>query len=343
MTSTLLRPSLHKGRPALPPMVGDMGLDEASPFGLQGLKRETLRVLKPDCIRRLAVTLALHGTPEQIGDESYVAGLLSQRPDWWDDYRVVHLIEKTLWISGHSDLVMTLIRNPSQIPDNPPPEIHKLLSRAYAVHPDATIWYGVPLFSKATNADGLPIPLTAEEVRAEARRRIAAAQQQALRWGWAYRTGFRVMMWPAVSYQSMRQRLIQIKEHCVSHYRQARADARRRTKAAIQAQMEQCRMGRSWTTPPEHSTSLGWTAAKILETLFLAQSVAGYVAPAMGTAAVPLAIAKIVPMFLIPLPIIVADPFLFVELPDEPGKLRHLGHWYWQDQPDGAKKLHVHA
>jgi len=49
------------------------------------------------------------------------------------------------------------------------------------------------------------------------------------------------------------------------------------------------------------------------------------------------------PLFLAPAAVIACDPFLFNELPDEPGKLRILGNWYWQHQPDGTKKLHVHV
>lgn len=41
--------------------------------------------------------------------------------------------------------------------------------------------------------------------------------------------------------------------------------------------------------------------------------------------------------------ILECDPFLFVELPHEPDRLRFLGHWYWQEQPRGKTKLHLHA
>jgi hypothetical protein len=341
MPQTLLRP--QRRRQPLPPVVADLDFDEISPFGLQGLQRGPLRLLKSDCIHRLAVTLALQATRQQISEEDYVAEVVQRHHDWWDEYRVVHLIEKSLWIRGQSDLVMTLIQNPSQIPDDPPPAITKILSRAYTVHPEANVWYGVPLFGEERTEDGLPIPLTAVEVRAEARRRIEAAQQEALRWGWAYRAAFRAAQLPAVCVQSISGRISQAKSYCVQHYRQARADARRRAKAAIQAQLQECRTGRSWTTIPAHTTSLGWTAAKTLEAFFLAQSLVGYTAPAAGTAAVPLLVSQIVPMFLVPITIVAADPFLFIELPEEPGKLRHLGHWYWQEQADGRKKLHLHT
>ena len=73
MLQTARRLHVRNDRPRLPPVVGDMGLDEVSPFGLQGLKRETLQVLRSDCIDRLAVALALRGTRQQIRDESFVA------------------------------------------------------------------------------------------------------------------------------------------------------------------------------------------------------------------------------------------------------------------------------
>lgn len=341
MTQMLLR---SPRRPqSLPPVVADLDFDEVSPFGLQGLKRGPLQLLKSDCIHRLAVTLALRASRHQIEDEAYLEELVQRNPEWWQEYRVVHLTEKSLWIRGQSDLVMTLIQNPSQIPDDPPPAITEILSRAYTIHPEATVWYGVPLFGEERTEDGLPIPLTADEVRAESRRRVEAAQQQALRWGWVYRTAFRAARFPSACTRSISRRISQARQYCVKYYRQARADARRRTKAAILAELQKCRMGRSSTTIPPHTTSLGWTAAKALEALFFAQSMAGYAAPVAGTTVAPYLVAKLVPMFLVPVTIIAADPFLFVELPDEPGKLRHLGHWYWQDQPDGRKKLHLHT
>ena len=55
-----------------------------------------------------------------------------------------------------------------------------------------------------------------------------------------------------------------------------------------------------------------------------------------------LTLSTLAPLFITPMTIIACDPFLFVELLDEPGKLRHLGHWYWQDVC-GRKKLHLHV
>ena len=60
-------------------------------------------------------------------------------------------------------------------------------------------------------------------------------------------------------------------------------------------------------------------------------------------AILPMMALQVVPLFLAPAAVIACDPFLFIELPDEPGKLRMLGHWYWQQQEDGSKKLHVHV
>ena len=36
------------------------------------------------------------------------------------------------------------------------------------------------------------------------------------------------------------------------------------------------------------------------------------------------------------------DPLLFLELPNEPGKLRLIGHWYWADV-DGKRQLQLHV
>jgi hypothetical protein len=51
---------------------------------------------------------------------------------------------------------------------------------------------------------------------------------------------------------------------------------------------------------------------------------------AVGLAILPMMALQVVPLFLAPAAVIACDPFLFIELPDEPGKLRMLGHWYWQ-------------
>jgi hypothetical protein len=354
MSQTLLVPSqsanfssLHN--PEWSPVPEDVDLEDSSPFGLQGLARETLQILKPDCINRLAVTLALRATREQIRDKSYVNRVLSWHPDWLDEYQVVHLIERSLWIQGHSDLVMTMTRNPSQIPDNPPPKIMEALSRAYVLHPDATIWYGVPLFGTATNEDGLPIPVTASEVRAEADRRIEAAQQHALRWGWMYRAALTAMRVPSMCWHygmAVRHRIQAARQRVVDYWRRARHDARMRVRAMHMAQQEHCRYGCSQTIIPEHRTMLGRsleTACIILELMAYQASLAGSASPFLGLLSAPLVIAKFAPMLFIPLTVVSVDPFLFVELPEEPGKLRHLGHWYWQKQSRGRDKLHLHV
>lgn len=333
----------------LPALVADFGLDEeASPFGLQGLKRETMTILKSECVTKLAATLALRGTKSQIRDPQFVQSILDRNEAWQDEYRVVHLIEKSLWINGRSDLVMSLLKNPSQIPDNPPREIHQALSRAHAIHPEATIWYGVPLFSDEVNADGLPIPLTAAEVREEAQRRIAAAQQHALRWGWFYRGLVGAMRVPGrIGHAGyvVQQRCVRAGQRMTEFFRRARRDSKLRAQAAMRAEMEHHRFGCSFTQMPEHSTWLGRTAAFMVELGYMFQEMLNYAAPIAGLAgmaSVPLTIAKIIPMFMVPMTIVAADPFLFVELPEEPGKLRHLGHWYWQVQ-NGESKLHLHA
>ncbi|MDB5341801.1 MAG: hypothetical protein JWP89_178 [Schlesneria sp.] len=320
--------------------------EDDSPFGLQGLMRESISILKPDCVTRLAITLALRGTRRQIRDMSFVNRVLSYDPSWLDEYQVVHLIERSLWIQGHSDLVMTLTRNPTQIPDNPPPKIMQALARANALHPTSTVWYGVPVFGDDKNADGLPIPVTANQVRAEADRRIRAAQQHALWWGWAYRGLMSAVRFPGRCWQfaKLAAGMVWGAARGVAAYCQrARDDARRRARAEIQAQLEYYRSGCSQTLIPAHTTWLGQgldTGAMMLE---YQAALAAYLAPLVGASTAPLLVAKFAPLLFIPLTIVSTDPFLFVELPDEPGKLRHLGHWYWQDQPKGRQKLHLHV
>ena len=335
--------------PQWSPIPDGMEFEDTSPFGLQGLARDTLQIIKPDCINRLAVRLALRATREQIQDPEYVNRVLSWHPDWVEEYQVVHLIERSLWIQGQSDLVMTMTQNPSQIPDNPPQKIRDALSKAYVLHPDSTIWYGVPLFSEAKNEDGLPIPVTAAEVRSEARRRIEAAQQHALRWGWLYRAALAAARVPSMCWhtgQSVGNRIRQTARGVSEYWNRCRQDARRRARAIIIAEQERCRFGCSHTEIPEHRTWLGQsleTACVILELTAYQASLAGAASPYLGMIAAPLAVAKFAPLIFVPLTVVACDPFLFVELPDEPGKLRHLGHWYWQTQPEGGQKLHLHA
>lgn len=323
--------------------------EDNSPFGLQGLDRDTLQILKPECVTRLAITLALRATRAQILDDDYVNRVLSWHPDWVDEYRVVHLIEKSLWIQGHSDLVMTMTRNPSQIPDNPPETIKQALSRAYVLHPDATIWYGVPLFGSESNDEGLPLPVSAAEVRAEAQRRIAEARKHALRWGWMYRSGMKIARLPAVCWhfgQAVRNRVRHTKQRMVDYWNKCRQDARRRVKAICLAENQRCRFGSSQIIIPEHRTLLGRsleTACLITELVAYQASVARSASPFLALIGAPLAIAKFVPLIFVPMTIVSCDPFLFVELPEEPGKLRHLGHWYWQNQGEGRQKLHLHV
>lgn len=331
------------------PVADDFDLEDRSSFGLQGLARETLQILKPDCVNRLAVSLALRATRQQIQDPDYIRRIVSHHPDWIDEYQVVHLIERSLWIQGHSDLVMTMTRNPSQIPDNPPTKVIDALSRAYAEHPEATVWYGVPLFGAESNAEGLPIPVTAAEVRAEAQRRIEAAQQHALRWGWFYRAVLATASVPSKCCyygRIVRRRLESTATRVSEYWKKARRDARMRAKAIIQAELEHNRFGCSMTSIPEHRTWLGRsleTTCLFLELFAYQASLVGGTTPWLGLIAAPLTIAQFAPMLFIPITIVSCDPFLFVELPEEPGKLRHVGHWYWQKLPAGRDKLHLHV
>ena len=324
-------------------------IENDTPFGLQGFARDLIKILKPNCIERLAVTLSMRGTHQQIKDLEFVRRQLSFHPEWQDEYQVVHLVEKSLWLQGQSDLVMTMTKNPAKVPDNPPEKVLDALSRAYTLHPDATIWYGVPLFSDETNSEGLPIPVTRSEVEAEAERRILAAQKHALRWGWMYRAALQAILFPSRCWNWGRMgcdRVYSMATGLVNYWKRARRDSRNRAKAAIMAELERCRYGCSQTIVPEHGTFLGRTidfAAAMMEVIEAQVSMIAYFTPFAASAGVPLAIASFIPKVIIPLTVVSIDPFLFVELPEEPGNLRHIGHWYWQTEKRGTKKLHVHV
>lgn len=336
-------------RPKMVPVRPELSIEDDSPFGLQGLAREPLTLLKPEHINSLAVTLALTATPTQIRNPKFIASLLARHPEWVDEYQVVHLIEKSLWIQGQSDLVMTLLRNPSQIPDNPPDRILRALAKANSLHPDATVWYGVPLFSDEVNDRGLPIPRTAREVHEEAARRVSTAQQHALRWRHAYRLAANVAAIPGqlqLGYARLNARVERAGQAVAAYWARVRRDSRRRARAAIEAQLSRCRFGESRVVVPPHTTAAG----RALEMAYLAAEIlesptrrAVKLAPWLSALSVPLTIAKVMPMIMVPAVTISCDPFLFIELPGEHGKLRHLGHWYWQDRTDGTKQLHLHV
>jgi hypothetical protein len=323
--------------------------EDSSPFGLQGLAKKKIRIIKPESITRFAVNLALCATRKQIQDPKFVSGHLKSHPEWYDEYRIVHLIEKSLWIQGRSDLVMTLTRNPKRIPDNPPPKVKRALFEARMYHRDATIWYGVPLFGDEKNVDGLPIPVTADEVCLEARRRIEAAQKLALRWLWCFRI-FMVFTTIAVScWQfglAVKRRIQSICHGIAQYWKRSREDSRRRDRARFTAEWEYSRYGYATTMVPEHRTWLGKSleASRVIFALTVFDtSVVGAASSFVGAAAGPLIIAKFVPLLFVPIVVVSCDPFLFVELPEEPGKLRHIGHWYWQKRDGERDKLHLHV
>ena len=340
------------------PLVADMGLEDSSPFGLQGLARESIELLKADAIKPLAAALALSGNRDQIRDPALSQKFISRNSGWVDEYSIVRLIESSLWFNGQSDFVMQMTRNPSQIPDNPPAEVQAALLKAYALHPEATVWYGVPLFSDKNNADGLPIPLTAAQVKEEAQRRLTAAQKHAEGLGWFYRTLLRINRLPQACRWAVRAEVLKIKrrwEGTVAEFRQARKDSKNRARAKSRADFEYFRTGKSTTVIPEHSTRMGQMASRAAQSLRMMEQRVGRSAEfteeflerhsyaAAGFAILPMMALQVVPLFLAPAAVIACDPFLFIELPDEPGKLRMLGHWYWQQQKDGTKKLHVHV
>lgn len=344
MLTTLSRPRIVGQR-----LVDIDELEDSSPFGLQGLKRKALRLLKPDCISKLAVALAMHGTRDEIRGEGLALGLLARHPEWRDEYEVVHLIEKSLWINGRSDLVMTLTPNPSQIPDSPPRQIVDVLTRAYALHPESTVWYGVPLFGDQTTPDGLPIPLTAQEVREEQERRVQAARNLALRYGWAYRAAARAARIPSAIGLLSRRVWMRGEAFCqaITDYRQRiRRDTRMRYRVRMARELEYNQCGRYCSEMPEHTTFVGRIQEKAFDAADIA---AGRMATPAGMTAVAmpgmtaLTIHTLLPLIFAPVTVVTCDPFLFMELPDEPGKLRHLGHWYWQTDAEGKQRLHVHV
>ena len=359
MTSLMMKKSAGSTAFVRPlPLVADMGIEDSSPFGLQGLKRETLTLLKANAVKPFAASLALSGSRQQIKDPVVAEKLLARSTHWVDEYRVIHLIERSLWFEGRNDFVMQMTRNPSQIPDNPPAEIREALAKAYSLHPEATVWYGVPLFGAEKNANGLPVPLTASQVRDEAERRLSAARVHALRMGWIYRSLLRISRLPQSFRQSVRRKWLGMKgvwHRFVTEYRQVRKDAQCRSRAAARAQFEYVRTGRSTTIIPEHTTRIGKMAAIAAAALVrietgLDRSAAmteefmeNHRYTAAGIAVLPVMALQVLPLFLAPAAVIACDPFLFIELPDEPGKLRMVGHWYWQPQPNGRQTLHVHV
>ena len=226
------------------------------------------------------------------------------------------------------------------------------------MHPESTVWYGVPLFSEETNEQGLPIPLTAAEVAKEAEIRIETAQRNALRWRLAYRAAFRLGSVPPAIWQFTRwcgRKPLELTQAVGSYWKRAKRDVRNRNRAKIVAHSEFCRKGQSFTRIPAHTTVLGRMAEQTVDSIAHAQGaiadrmpgLAGSGPILVGAAPVlfeALTFATVGPLlFAAPLTIVACDPFLFIELPDEPDKLRFLGHWYWQGATRGKQKLHLHV
>lgn len=359
MTTTILTQSELRRAPARSlPLVAEISFEDASPFGVQGLQRDSLSILKPEAVKPFAVAMSLAGAQKNMQDPALANQTLSRNPDWVQEYRVVHLIEKSLWFDGRCDFVMQMMRNPSQIPDNPPPEIREALAIAYTLHPDATVWYGVPVFGDERNAQGLPIPLTADQVRHEASRRMQSAIRHARRMGWFYRSVARARRVPQSIRQSIRRCVHSVTgawQRLVAEYQQACRDSKRRRRAAALAQFEYVRTGRKTTVIPEHTTRLGKLASIAATSLGqiganldsanlrTEEFIENHRFAAAGAAVLPFMALQVVPLFLAPAAVVACDPFLFIELPDEPGKLRMIGHWYWQPNAAGNDKLHVHV
>ncbi|WP_339746209.1 hypothetical protein [uncultured Rubinisphaera sp.] len=333
----------------MPPIVADVSWEEeASPYGLQGLAREWITIVKADCVTRLAIALALRGTSKQIRDPEFVSHIFLHHPEWLEEYHVVHLIEKSLWIQGRSDLVMTLTKNPSQIPDNPPPIVNQTLTEAYALHPQATVWYGVPLFGEEKTAKGLPIPVTAQELQAEADRRLRTAQQHALRWGWFYRMLALGASLPTLVVNEFVKTGVSLR----NRYRRfrlwtqrLRSSSRRKNRAEFQARLDYCRTGEY--SPVVAYQNMPWLDRTMLNGLDKAADVASVSGQILALSAPTAAggwLAFMIHLSLFaPATLVSCDPFLFIELPQEPGKLRHLAHWYWQEHQNGKRTLHLHS
>jgi hypothetical protein len=107
--------------------------------------------------------------------------------------------------------------------------------------------------------------------------------------------------------------------------------------------MEYMRYGRIKTQMPEASTLVGRAAARALSAAEIATGRMAAHGTLMGVTSATLAMSQIIPMIFVPMTVVSCDPFLFVELPEEPGKLRHIGHWYWQGPARGDQKLHLHV
>jgi hypothetical protein len=185
-----------------------------------------------------------------------------------------------------------------------------------------------------------------------------AAQKHAEGLGWFYRMLLRINRMPQTCRQAVHVEVLKIKslwQRTVTEYRMARKDAQGRARAQARADFEYYRTGKSTTVVPEHSTRMGQYASRAAQSLLKMEHRLGRSADfteefmerhsyaAVGLAILPMMALQVVPLFLAPAAVIACDPFLFIELPDEPGKLRMLGHWYWQQQADGSKKLHVHV
>lgn len=92
-TATIAQCGLRLDFASSLPVVAEMGFEDASPFGLQGFRRETLTIFMKEAVCRRTLTWRRSSTGQ---DPLFVERALARNQDWVQDYPVVPLIEKSL-------------------------------------------------------------------------------------------------------------------------------------------------------------------------------------------------------------------------------------------------------
>ena len=291
--------------------------DDESNFGAFGRLRQTIAVLKPDAITMLAAYWATGGRTALNGNDIF-GKAKTEHPGWFDTLNVIEAFDRSLMLPA-TRLVMSMVRDPHQIPDSPPPAAMQRFLQGIQQHPDATIWYAEPVFALNPTPDSLPVPVSDEAFLRESGDRVLQAQRFKNAFGWFYR-----------GHAKAGQLLLRLEK-----YFHDRKLQRERLRAEAARESAEAKMQSLTTGRIVGRRSANQELAEIRELEARYEQVAREF-PELELMGYRALTPVRMQMFRF-------DPLLFLELPGEQKLLRLVAHWFWQTQGAGQpRKLHLH-
>ena len=306
--TTPVRPSVV--RTQIVPLV------DACPFQPYAKLGRNVHALKPSGIEAMADWWAATDLPTP--NDAFAAALQAH-PQWFDSYTLISAFDRSLMLPGHQNLVMHLVEDPTQIPDRPPTSIIERLLVAERMYPTAKIYYAEPVFAVSSDPSKLPVPMTENAFLCEAGQRILKAQALAKRWAWYY--------WAVRCAKALDSKYdAWCKSHEIARIKAEMEGIERLTKDVSEITARHGEgMGRT-ITPPEMMRLMEFERRLLVRRL--KSSTPDTVLSLSMEAQLDIIMRRI-------------DPLLLLELPEEPGKLRLIGHWFWH-KTNGKECLHLH-